>query len=205
MHVILSAVSKGPHDSSLPPTSIEFSSGTATLTRAETERRPTVLGLIASGRMRADAGLVTIDGATDYSALRRRIALIDAPGVCEPADDVTVAQVVAEELMFAGRVGTRRGVRQVLTHLGLSGDEKSAMANLGPDARIRLLTELAVLREGVEGLVLCSPDRHGGNPRGWWAIAQGLAERGYAVLAIAGDASAHAITAHTFELEGLSR
>ena len=69
------------------------------------------------------------------------------------------------------------------------------IANVDPDVRLRLLTELALLRDGVEGLVLVSPDRHGGDPLEWWTLARGLADRGFAVLVIAGDASAAAIGA----------
>ncbi|CAH0194815.1 hypothetical protein SRABI128_01598 [Microbacterium sp. Bi128] len=52
-----------------------------------------------------------------------------------------------------------------------------------------MLLELAALRRGVEGLVLVAPDRHGGEPGAWWRIAEEFAERGYAVLVIAGEAS----------------
>jgi hypothetical protein len=194
MRITLSNVTKGPKNSALPPTSLEFESGAATLARAETERRPTVLGLIASGRMRPDAGTVTLDDRTDYAGLRRNIALIDALGVSEPAADLTVAEVVSEELMFAGRLGTRRAVAVVLDELGLADEARANLADLAPASRVRLLTELAVLRDDVRGLVLTSPDRHGGDPLDWWRTAGELAERGYAVLVIAGDASAHAIT-----------
>ncbi|HEY2556414.1 MAG TPA: hypothetical protein VGI08_04850, partial [Diaminobutyricibacter sp.] len=78
MKITLDGVAKGARNAALPPTSVTFRSGEVTLARAETEQRPAVLGLIASGRMRPDAGTVTIDGATDYSELRTRIALIDA-------------------------------------------------------------------------------------------------------------------------------
>ncbi|TFD84578.1 hypothetical protein E3T61_18670 [Cryobacterium lactosi] len=195
MRITLTSVTKGPKDSALPLTSLEFESGAVTLAQAETERRPTVLGLIASGRMRPDAGTVTLDGRTDYAGLRRHIALIDALGVSEPAPDVTVAEVVSEELMFAGRVGHRRAVAQLLSELGLADQARANMADLAPDSRIHLLTELAVLRDDVQGIVLTSPDRHGGDPLGWWQLAGDLAVRGYAVLVIAGDASAHAINA----------
>jgi hypothetical protein len=193
MRITLTQVTKGPKDSALPLTSLEFESGAVTLAQAETERRPTVLGLIASGRMRPDSGTVALDGRTDYAGLRRQIALVDALGVSEPAADVTVAEVVSEELMFAGRVGHRRAVGALLDELALAGQARTSMADLAPDTRIRLLTELAVKRDDVRGLVLTSPDRHGGDPLGWWQILGGLAVRGYAVLAIAGDASAHAI------------
>lgn len=189
MLITLTAVTKGPKNSALPPTTLEFAGGAVTLAVAETERRPTVLGLIASGRMRPDSGVVRIDGSTDYSGMRSRIALVDALGVSDPAADVTVAEVVAEELMFAGRIGHPRAVSRVLSGLGLAEQSRSDMANLAPQARIRLLTELAVMRGGVEGLVLTSPDRHGGDPLDWWSAASNLAERGYAVLVIAGEAA----------------
>ena len=54
---------------------------------------------------------------------------------------------------------------------------------------MRALCELAVLRKGVEAIVLVSPDRHGGEPAAWWAVAEDFAARGYAVLVIAGQAS----------------
>ncbi|TFB53515.1 hypothetical protein [Cryobacterium tagatosivorans] len=196
MLITLTAVTKGPRHSALPPTTLEFGSGTVTLARAETERRPTVLGLIASGRMRPDTGSVLLDGHADYSGMRRRIALVDALGVSDPAADVTVAEVVAEELMFAGRLGHPRAVSRVFADLGLADRDRSDMADLAPLARIRLLTELAVMRGGVDGLVITSPDRHGGDPLDWWQAAGDLAERGYAVLAIAGEASAHAVAGH---------
>lgn len=64
-----------------------------------------------------------------------------------------------------------------------------------PTERIRLLCELALLRDGVRGLVITSPDRHGGDPNQWWQLARAFAARGLAVLVIAGVASASAIAA----------
>lgn len=197
MKVTLDRVAKGPRDAALPSTSVAFQTGEVTLARAETEQRPTVLGLIASGRMRPDSGTVTIDGTTDYGAMRARIALIDAPAVCEPAPDVTVSGVVAEELMFAGRASGPIAVRRRLAELGASEWARYAIGTVPPTVRIRLLAELALLRDGVEGLVITSPDRHGGDPSEWWELARGFAGRGIAVLIIAGDASAAAIAATT--------
>lgn len=192
MKIELRNVSKG---GALPSTTVRFETGRATLANAETEQRPTVLGLIASGRMRPESGSVTIDGATDYGAMRRRIALIDAPEVSDPAPDVTVAGVTAEELMFAGRRSHPLAVRATLNELGLTEYSRRGIGTMPPDARVRLMVELALLRRGVEGIVLTSPDRHGGDPNGWWAIAREIASRGIAVLVIAGDASAAAIGA----------
>jgi hypothetical protein len=195
VRVTLDAVAKGPRSAALPPVSATFQSGQATLVRAETEQRPTVLGLIASGRMRPDSGAVTIDGRRDYGGMRRRIALIDAPDVCEPAPDVTAAGIVAEELMFAGRASHPIAVTRQLSELGAAGYARYAISTVPPTVRIRLLAELALLRDGVEGLVVVSPDRHGGDPVEWWEFARELAARGIAVLVVAGDASAAAIAA----------
>ncbi len=193
MKIVLDRVAKGARDAALPPVSVTFRTGEVTLARAETEQWPTVLGLIASGRMRPDSGTVTVDGETDYSAMRTRIALIDAPAVCEPAPDVTVAGIVAEELMFAGRASHPAAVTRCLNELDASEWARYAIGTVPPTVRIRLLAELALLRRGVEGLVITSPDRHGGDPSEWWEIARGLADRGVAVLVVAGDASAAAI------------
>lgn len=193
MRVVLDAVAKGPRSAALPAASVTFQTGQATLARAETEQRPTVLGLIASGRMRPDAGTVTIDGGTDYAAMRRRIALIDAPDVCEPAPDVTVAGIVAEELMFAGLASNPIAVNRRLRELSAAEFARYAIGTVPPTVRIRLLAELALLRKGVEALVIVSPDRHGGDPVEWWRFARELAGRGIAVLVVAGDASAAAL------------
>ena len=192
MRIVLDRVSKG---AALPTTSAVYETGRTTLARAETEQRPTVLGLIASGRMRPDFGTVTIDGAADAPAIRRRVALLDAPDVSQPASDVTVAGIVAEELMFAGRASHPVAVNRCLRELGAAEWARQSIGTVPPTVRIRLLSELALLRKGVEGLVLVSPDRHGGDPVEWWRLARGLAGRGIAVLVVAGDASAAAIAA----------
>jgi hypothetical protein len=192
MKVVLDQVSKG---AALPATSASFESGRVSLARAETEQRPTVLGLIASGRMRPDTGTVTIDGSPDFAAMRRRIALVDAPDVSEPASDVTVAGIVAEELMFAGRASHPIAVKRSLSELDASEWARYSIGTVPPTARIRLLSELALMRKGVEALVIVSPDRHGGDPVDWWRFARELAARDIAVLVVAGDASAAAIGA----------
>ncbi|HVX08452.1 hypothetical protein [Humibacter sp.] len=192
MRIALNAVSKRP---ALDRVTLAYATGEAVLARAETEQRPTVLGLLASGRMRPSSGTVTIDGEPDASALRNAVALVDAPDVSDPAPNVTVASVAAEELMFAGRPSGGRAVGDALAELGMAERARDAIGQVPPTVRIRLLVELALLRDGVRGIVLTSPDRHGGDPNAWWRIALDVASRGYAVLVIAGDASAAAIAA----------
>ncbi|MFS0792474.1 hypothetical protein [Microbacterium sp. 1P10AE] len=194
MKVVLDAVTKGKAQGALPETSATYETGRATLAVAETEQRPTVLGLVASGRMKIDSGSVTIDGRADAGRIRRRVALVDAPVVSEPEANVTVTGVVAEELMFAGHAPTPFAAQRWLEGLGLESLASVPIGNVDPPQRIRLLLELAALRKGVDGLVLVAPDRHGGEPAAWWRIAEEFAERGYAVLVIAGHASLTAIS-----------
>ncbi|MFD5224091.1 hypothetical protein ACFWHT_00580 [Microbacterium sp. NPDC058342] len=193
MKIVLDDVSKGRAGEALPRTSLTFETGHARFVRAETEQRPTVLGLIAAGRMHPDTGAVTIDADADAAALRRRVALVDAPDVSDPHPGVSVAAVVGEELMFAGRGSTPLHARRWLSRLGFSDIASAPIGTVDPAARVRILCELAVLREGVEGLVIVAPDRHGGRPDGWWRIAAEFAERGQAVLVIVGGAAAAVI------------
>lgn len=196
MRIEVEAVTKGPGGRALPQTSLTVESGRAVFVEAETAQRPTVLGLIATGRMKPDTGTVLLDGEPDRRALRRRTALVDAPDVSEPHGDVRLCEVVAEELMFAGQRRGMLAVRRELDRLGLRDEERTIMADLAPGARVRALSELALLRPDVEALVIVSPDRHGGDPDEWWRIACEIAERGTAVLVIAGLASRAAIEAH---------
>ncbi|GAB3120439.1 hypothetical protein [Glaciibacter psychrotolerans] len=193
MIVTLTEVSKGRHGSALPPISAEFRSGRASLAVVETEQRPSVLGLIASGRMRPDAGTVAIDGAVDPRTLRQRVALVDAPEVNDPSSGVTVFGIVAEELMFAGRPSSPLATKRALSELEVEKWSRWTIGTVPAIVRIRLLTELAVMRDEVEGVVLTAPDRHGGDPAEWWNRANELAARGYAMLVIAGVASATAL------------
>lgn len=203
MRVTLHEVSKGRGGQALPTTSLEFHSGAVRFALAETEQRPSVLGLIASGRMRPDTGRVTIDGSTDNRMLRRTIALVDAPDVSDPHADITLAGVVGEELMFAGVGATPLHARRWLTNLGFGELSGAPIGTVDPAARVRILCELAILREGTEGVVLVSPDRHGGSPDGWWRIASEFADRGYAMLVIIGGSAAVALE-RMHELEAIN-
>lgn len=206
MRIELQAVGKGRAQRALPETSLVYATGSATLAVVETEQRPTVLGLLASGRMRADTGTITVDGIAgpdvrpgstrrDAARIRRRVALVDAIEVSEPETNVTVIGVVAEELMFAGSAPNPFAARRWLDSLGLAHVGTTPIGNIEPAHRLRILLELAARRPGVEGLVLVSPDRHGGEPSVWWSLAREFAERGFAVLVIAGRASRAALGA----------
>ncbi|MFI8633098.1 hypothetical protein ACIGEP_10935 [Microbacterium sp. NPDC077663] len=197
MRIDLDAVSKGADGGILPPTSVTIETGRVTLATAETEQRPSVLGLIAVGRMRPDAGSVTLDGHRGARRLRRVAALVDAPDVNDPAPDVAVVGVVEEELMFAGRRADPLSARRWLDEHGWRHLARTPIAEVAADVRVRMLLELAALRRGIEVLVLVSPDRHGGDPCHWQRIADDFAGRGFAVLVITGTAAAAALAPTT--------
>lgn len=190
MRVTLDAVQKGRDGLALPTISLAFETGAARIVPAETEQRPTVLGLIASGRMKPDAGAVHIDGRVDAASLRRRVALVDAPDVCDPSPDVAVFGLVAEELMFAGLPSHPLAVTRWLDDAGMRELSRVPIADVAPRERFRLLLELTALRRGVEAMVLVSPQRHGGHPDEWWDLVEEFADRGYGILVISGVASA---------------
>ena len=193
MRIAVHDVSKGKKGHALPTTSLEIETGHARFVLAETELRPTVLGLIATGRMRPDTGEVTIDGTRNDRDLRRRMALVDAPEVSDPHTGVPLAAVVGEELMFAGLPATPLHARRWLEQIGFAELAAQPIGTIKPSVRVRVMAELAVLRDDVEGFVLVSPDRHGGRPEGWWRIATEFAERGFAVLVIVGGSAAAVI------------
>lgn len=105
--------------------------------------------------------------------------------------------------MFAGVGATPVHARRWLNQLGFGELAGVPIGNVDPAARVRILCELAILREGTEGIVLVSPDRHGGSPDGWWRIASEFADRGYAMLVVIGGSAAVALE-RMHELEAIN-
>lgn len=180
----------------LPPVSAKYTAGVPTLLATEGGARPTVLSLVASGRMKLDAGSVDAVNANGRrltpAQLRRTVALIDTPLVAEHPDDVTVATVVREELALAGRarlpqhsaISSPRHGRDVGAASDQAVLDRATFGSLAADDRLRLLVELAMRRPDVEALVVTSPERHGGEPARWWQVLRETAARGIAILVV---------------------
>jgi hypothetical protein len=189
MRIDLIDVTAGEGTDALRPTTVGFESGTVTLVATETAQRPTLLALLASGRMTPEHGSVTRDPAVSGDELRASVAVVDAPDISEPASGLRLDGIVQEELMFAGMPSSSKAVLETLDTLGAREFARTPIENVPATVRLHVLAELAAMRDDVDALVLTSPDRHGGEPLEWYPVAQGLAERGYAVLVIAGAAS----------------
>jgi ABC-2 type transport system ATP-binding protein len=175
------AVGSGPA-AELPPTTVEFAPESPALVALDTDRRPTVLSLVVSGRMAPTSGRVLLDGRADPAALRGAVALVDTPIVAEPAADLPVDVILREELAFARH--PRSDAAALLTALGAADYAKAPIRLLPGALRTRLLAETAAARPGVRALVLTSPERHGGAPAELAALIADLADRGFAVLTV---------------------
>ncbi|MBF4623241.1 hypothetical protein [Clavibacter sp. VKM Ac-2872] len=182
----------------LPAISLSYGGPDPVVAIAETELRPTVLSLVASGRMRIDGGSIALDGDDSAGVALRvaeRVALVDTPRINEPADDVTLRAVVAEELALAGHRSGRHEVGVILDDQGLADLARAPFSALPAVARIRLLTTLAASRDGVEAVVVTSPERHGGVVADWMRVLRDLARSGTGVLVVTNEAAAEAIAA----------
>ncbi|RII89318.1 hypothetical protein [Clavibacter californiensis] len=182
----------------LPAISLSYGGPDPVIAIAETELRPTVLSLVASGRMRIDGGSIALDGDDSAGVALRiaeRVALVDTPRINEPADDVTLRAVVAEELALAGHRSGRHEVGVILDDQGLADLARAPFSAVPAVARIRLLTTLAASRDGVEAVVVTSPERHGGAVAEWMRVLRDLARTGTGVLVVTSEAAAEAIAA----------
>ncbi|MFD2339921.1 hypothetical protein FGG90_14430 [Clavibacter tessellarius] len=190
----------------LPAVSLSYGGPDPVVAVAETELRPTVLSLVASGRMRLDGGTIAIDDGSsapqtdadpkDAAArVAERVALVDTPRINEPADDVSLRAVVAEELALAGHRSGRHEVGVILDDQGLADLARAPFSAVPAVARIRLLTTLAASRAGVEAVVVTSPERHGGAVGEWMRVLHDLARAGTGVLVVTSEAAAEAIAA----------
>jgi ABC-type hemin transport system ATPase subunit len=162
----------GPHGPLLRPTSLLIRPGELILVAGEPGSGHTALALALGGQLRPDTGVVLADGRADRSALRARVAVIDAPQVTEPDDGVPLAAVVAEELALAGAPANRRAVHHWLAEQNAAEHAAARFLHVPADVRTRLLTELAAARPGIEVLILDCPDRHIDDPHSWWELAR---------------------------------
>ncbi len=156
----------------------------------QTDERPLLVSMILAGRIRSDSGRVLVDGRENADELRRRTALVDTPVVAEPAPGVALKTVVAEEFSFAGLPTSGRAVRAFLADHDLAEYASLPVRALLPADRIRLFSELAVLRDGVDGIIVTSPERHGGEPTQWYGPLAALAKRGVTVAIVTDSATA---------------
>jgi ABC-2 type transport system ATP-binding protein len=179
----------------LPVLSAVAAPGRPGVVAVETEQAPVLASLVAGGRMRPDTGRVLLDGHEDAAAVRRAFALVDTPGVAEPFPVMSLRRVVREELAFAGRRPTRDAVAVVLDELGMAQYADTHVQRVPTAVRVRLLVELALLREGVTGVVVTSPERHGGTVGEWFGALRDVARRGVTVLLVTSKAAAETVTA----------
>lgn len=168
----------------VPPLSISVTGGEPTVIAVETDERPLLVSMLLGGRLSPDSGSVSIDGRTDLSELRRQTALVDTPFVAEAPAGISLASVIAEEFSFADLPTSGRAVREFLAKHGVADYAKLPIRALPPTDRVRLFSELALLRPGVTALVITSPERHGGNPRDWYGALAEIASRGVIVAIV---------------------
>jgi energy-coupling factor transporter ATP-binding protein EcfA2 len=181
---------RGPHAPLVDATSVAVRDHELVLLTGYPGPGHVALSLALSGRLVPDGGEVRLDGDTDDAVLRRRVAVVDAPGVTEPDDALPVKSIVGEELAIAGKTAGRRAVEEWLAAHDAAEHADKRFEHLPVVTRTRLLAELTVARPEVDAVILTMPDRFGGDPRDWYEAGRDLAARGYAVIITCSEASA---------------
>lgn len=179
----------------LDDVSLRLEAGTRMLAVGEPGHGHTALALVVGGRLVPDSGDVLVNGMPDPARLRACSAVVDVPGVTEPDEALTVAGTAAETLALAGCRATPRAVTTWLAVHGLAHVRTARIDQIDAITRTSLLTALAVQDPAVRFLVITLPERHGGAPSEWWALAAEYAALGYGVLVQCTSASAHVLRA----------
>jgi len=191
---------RGPHAPMLNATSLQVTDHQVVLLAGYPGPGHVAASLGLSGRLKPDTGTVRFDGKADLALLRRRVAVVDTPGITEPDDALPVQTVVGEELAIAGRKAGRKAVLEWLTEHDAAEHADKRFEHLPVAVRTRLLAELTVARPEVQAVVLTMPDRHGGDPHEWYALGRELAARGYGVIITCADASARLLDVKAAQL-----
>jgi ABC-2 type transport system ATP-binding protein len=179
----------------VPPISLSIDAGSPVVIDVHGEEQPKLVSMLLGGRLRADSGRVFIDGIQDADALRSSTALVDTPWGSEPPPGVSLRTIVAEEFSFASLPSGRRAVTRFLVSHGIEAYGSLPIRSLPGDDRIRLFSELAVLRRGIGAIVVTSPERHGGDIAHWYAPLAAIADRGVTVAIVTDHATMGALLA----------
>jgi hypothetical protein len=196
---------QGPHAPMLHATSIRVSDHQLVLLAGYPGPGHVALALGLSGRLKPDGGDVQLDGDASGRLLRRRVAVVDTPGITEPDDALSVRTIVGEELAIAGRKAGRKAVDAWLTEHEWAAFGDRRFEHLPVGVRTEMLAELTVARPDVKFVILTMPDRLGGDPHEWYAVGKGLASRGYGVVITCADASARLLGVEAAQLGSVSQ
>ncbi|MDQ0617006.1 ABC transporter ATP-binding protein [Arthrobacter globiformis] len=182
---------KGRRLDLLPPTSLQVARGELLLVTGDRQDQRTTLALVLSGRMKPDGGTAGWDGSAGIRPLRHASALVDSPGVNEPEQHLSVADLVTEDLALIPR--RYRGALLSKPWLKVNRFEDVAgmwTEQLPSARRIELLTALALANPGADLLVVDSPDRHGADSANWLPRLRELAHEGGRPLAVVATVAA---------------
>lgn len=181
----------GRRNDLLPPTSLEASRGELLLVSGDGQDQRTALALALSGRMKPSKGLLSWDNSVKIKKIRAASALIDAPGVNEPEQHLSVRDLVTEDLSLIPR--RYRGALLSTPWLKVNRFEDIAglwIEQLPADRRLELLTALALADPALDLLVLDSPDRHSATTADWLPRLEQLAYDAGRPLAVVAVVSA---------------
>lgn len=181
----------GRRNDLLPPTSLEASRGELLLVSGDGQDQRTALALALSGRMKPSKGLLSWDNSVKIKKIRAASALIDAPGVNEPEQHLSVRDLVTEDLSLIPR--RYRGALLSTPWLKVNRFEDIAglwIEQLPADRRLELLTALALADPDLDLLVLDSPDRHSATTADWLPRLEQLAYDAGRPLAVVAVVSA---------------
>ncbi|WP_020390659.1 hypothetical protein [Kribbella catacumbae] len=195
---------RGPHAPMLHATSVSVSDHQLVLLAGYPGSGHVAASLGLSGRLKPDGGDVRLDGETSGRVLRRRVAVVDTPGITEPDDALPVQTVVGEELAIAGHKAGRKAVQEWLGEHDWAGYAERRFEHLPVAVRTKLLAELTVARPDVKVVILTMPDRLGGDPHEWYELGRDLASRGYGVIITCAEASARLLGVEAAQLGSVS-
>lgn len=158
----------------LPATDVHVGSGEVVLVTGAPGPAHPALALALAGRLHLDGGTVHLDGSPDRRQLQRAVLLVDTPSVTEPDGSSPVRTVVGEQLALARHRARRRDVAALLAAHGAERFARHRWEQVPPVLRTRLLVA-AGTGPGTRFVVLTCPDRWGGAPEEWLALAAGIA------------------------------
>ncbi len=174
----------------LPPTSMIAEQGEITVVEGEIGPAATAFALALAGRVRLDGGYAMWEHDTHGRTRRDRVALIDLPNVTEPEPRLAVRTVIGQELALAEQPSSHQDVDRFLAERDAHDWNRRRWGEAPGGTRTGWLADIAARHPGVSALVVCHPDRRGGDVEEWAGPVRDLRAEDRVIVVIATPSTA---------------
>ncbi|MDR1033258.1 MAG: hypothetical protein LBL41_00565 [Bifidobacteriaceae bacterium] len=193
-----------------------FETGKLSIIATDDSQKAVTFCMLASGRLRKYRGTVSIrqdDGKVQESivglyGIRKVTAVPYVPKIGEPDEYLKLWCVLKEEFLFANKNLPKNKILdyiQVKTGEQFPDPEAVRMKDISNVERVKMFTEIAIMRPNVRFVFVTLPEKYGGFPASWFKEIKKLQTKDIAIILLTSKVTAAALGEEYYDLDSQMR